>query len=319
MTAVGWPLSLDDLRMADAIIRPQIHWTPVLTSRSLDAIAGAELHFKCENFQKGGAFKFRGASHAVLSLSDAEAANGVATHSSGNHAAALALAAALRSVPAYVVMPRNTLQVKQQAVAAFGAEITLCEPTLEARETGLAAVQARTGAVIIHPYNDERIIAGQASVGLELLEDVRRLNTILVPVGGGGLASGVCLAVAYLSPMTRVVGVEPEVADDARRSLEAGRIIPSQYPETIADGLRTSLGELTFQVLQEHLDSIVTVSEEAIARAMRLVWERLKIVIEPSAAVTAAMALEGLGDLAGKRVGVVLSGGNADLERLPWL
>ena len=316
---MAWPLSLDDLRVAEAVIRPQIQRTPVLTSRSLDAIAGAELHFKCENFQKGGAFKFRGASHAVLCLSDSEAANGVATHSSGNHAAALALAAALRSVPAYVVMPRTATLVKQKAVAAFGAEITLCEPTLEAREAGLAAVQARTGAVIIHPYNDERIIAGQASVGLELLEEVPRLETILVPVGGGGLASGVSLAAAYLSPMTRVIGVEPEGADDARRSLEAGQIIPSENPDTIADGLRTSLGELTFQVLQEHLEGIVTVSEEAIVRAMRLVWERLKIVIEPSAAVTAAAVLEGKVDVAGQRVGVILSGGNVDLERLPWL
>lgn len=305
--------------MAEAVIRPHIHRTPILTSKSINASTGGELFFKCENFQKAGAFKIRGATHAVLSLTNSAAAHGVATHSSGNHAAAVALAATVRSVPAYVVMPETTSAVKKKAVAGYGATITYCAPTLEAREAAFAKVQAQTGAVMIHPYNDPAVIAGQATVGLELLEDTRRLDIIMVPVGGGGLASGVALAVSFLSPFTRVIGVEPALADDARRSLEAGRIIPSTYPDTIADGLRTSLGKLAFEVLSEKLEAIVTVDEAAIATAMRTIWERMKIVIEPSAAVAFAAVQAGAVDVAGKKVGIILSGGNVDLEALPWL
>ena len=315
---MDWPPALDDLRMAAAIIAPHIHRTPVLTSATLNAMAGAELHFKCENFQRGGSFKLRGASFAVLSLDDQAVANGVATHSSGNHGAALALAAGLRQVPAYVVMPRTVPAVKQAAVRSYGAEITLCEPTQESREATLAEVLGRTGATSIHPSNDAAIIAGQATVGLELLDEVRRLEIILVPVGGGGLASGVALAVSQLSPATRVVGVEPANADDAQRSLAAGRIIPADNPQTVADGLRTSLGNLTFEILSSLEVEIVTVGEEAIISAMRKVWERLKIVIEPSAATAVAAALEGAVDVKGKRVGIILSGGNVDLDALPW-
>jgi threonine dehydratase len=290
-----------------------------MTSRTLSGMCGAELFFKCENLQRVGAFKFRGASNAVLSLDAEEAARGVATHSSGNHAQALALAARLRGIPAHIVMPENAPAVKQRAVRDYGAEITFCEPTLEARESTLADVIARTGAAFVHPYNDWRIIAGQATAGRELIEEVPDLDIILAPVGGGGLLSGTALAARYYSPGTAVIAAEPEGADDAARSFRAGHIIPSVQPRTVADGLLTSLGEKTFAVIRAHVRDIVTVDDAAIIRAMRLVWERMNIVIEPSAAVPLAAVLVGAVDVRGARVGIIFSGGNLDLDRLPWM
>jgi threonine dehydratase len=307
--------TLADIRAAAARIAPFAHRTPILTSRSIDAMAGAEVLFKCENLQKVGAFKFRGACNAVMSLSDSEAQRGVATHSSGNHAAALALAARLRGIPAYIVMPRGAPAVKRAAVEGYGGRITWCEPTLAAREAALAQVVAETGAVFVHPYDDPRVVAGQGTAALELMEDAPDLDVIVTPVGGGGLMSGTAIAVTSLSS-ARVVGVEPEAADDARRSLEAGKIIPSGDPKTIADGLRTSLGELPFSVARERVSAIVTVSEEAIVIAMRTVWERMKIIIEPSSAVPVAAVLAR--KIEGARLGVILSGGNVDLGKLPW-
>ncbi len=311
--------SLDAIREAAERIRRYARRTPVLTCASLDRMAKAELFFKCENFQKVGAFKFRGACNAVFSLSDEEASHGVATHSSGNHAQALALAAQLRGVEAFIVMPKDAPQVKKDAVAGYGAKIVFCEPTLEARETTLAKVVAETGAHFVHPYNDYRIIAGQGTAALELLEEVPDLDVVMAPVGGGGLLSGTALTLYELSPTTRIIGAEPEEADDAYRSLQEGRIIPSVEPKTVADGLLTSLGDLTFPIIKAHVEQIVTVSEEAIVSGMRHVWERMKIVIEPSAAVPVGALLERKIDLTGKRIGVILSGGNVDLDKLPWV
>ncbi|MCE2486169.1 MAG: pyridoxal-phosphate dependent enzyme [Desulfurellaceae bacterium] len=310
--------SLTDIRAAADRIRRHIHRTPVLSCAGVDRIVGARLFFKCENFQKVGAFKIRGATNAVLSLNERAAAAGVATHSSGNHAAALALAARLRGVPAYVVMPDTAPQVKKEAVAGYGAQITFCAPTLEAREAGLARIVAETGAVFIPPYNDERIIAGQATAALELLADIPDLDLILTPVGGGGLVSGTALTVRSLSPPTRVIAAEPRGADDAYRSFRAGHIIPSVNPQTIADGLLTSLGDKTFAIIRDCVDDIVTVEEADIVRAMRLIWERMKIIVEPSAAVPLGALLGRSVGVRGKRVAIILSGGNVDLARLPF-
>ena len=310
--------SIDDIRQAAARIAPYAHRTPVLTCASLDRMANAQLFFKCENFQKIGAFKFRGACNAVFSLSDVEAARGVATHSSGNHGAALALAAQLRGIPAHIVMPNNAPQVKREAIAGYGANIVECDSTQADREATLKRVADETGAVFVPPYNDVRVIAGQGTAALELHADAPGLDMALVPIGGGGLTSGVALATAALSPRTRVIAVEPAGADDAYRSLQSGTIQPSINPQTIADGLRTSLGELTFAVVQQHVEQIVTVSEAAIIHAMRQVWERMKIVIEPSAAVPVAAVLDKRIEVNGLRVGIVLSGGNVDLASLPF-
>jgi threonine dehydratase len=310
--------TLTDVQAAAERIRPHAHRTPILTCAALDAMAGARLFFKCENFQKVGAFKFRGACNAVFSLSDEEASRGVATHSSGNHAAALALAARLRGVPAHVVMPRTSRAVKQAAVAGYGGHIVPCEPTLAARESTLAQVIARTGAAVVHPYNDPRVIAGQGTAALELLEDVPDLDVVMAPVGGGGLVSGTAITVSSLSPATRVVAAEPAGADDAYRSLQEGRISPSLNPRTICDGLLTSLGPLTFAIIRDTGVRIVRVSDAATIAAMRHVWERMKIVIEPSAAVTLGALLEGGVPVSGLRVGIILSGGNVDLSDLPW-
>ena len=310
--------SASDIERAAERIRPHAHRTPVLTCAGLDERVGAKLFFKCENFQKVGAFKFRGACNAVLSLEPGQAARGVATHSSGNHAQALALAARLRSIPAHIVMPDNSPKVKVEAVRGYGGRIVFCNPTQEARERSLQEVVRATGAEFIHPYNDPRVIAGQATAARELLEQAADLQLILVPVGGGGLASGTALAARYWSPATRVVPVEPEAADDARRSLLSGSIQPSLSPRTVADGLRTSLGSLTFPILRALVSEVVTVSEQAILQAMRLVWERMKVVVEPSAAVPLAALLEGELPVRGLRVGVILSGGNLDLDALPW-
>lgn len=313
-----WMPTRRDIETAAARIAPYAHRTPVMTSRGMDELIDASLFFKCENLQRVGAFKFRGAANAVFSLSESGAVHGVATHSSGNHAQALALAGRLRGIPAHIVMPENAPAIKKRAVAGYGARITFCEPTLEARERTLEAVVAETGAVFIHPYNDERIIAGQATAACELLEDVPDLDVVMTPVGGGGLLSGTALAAHYHRDSPAVVAAEPEGADDAKRSFEAGYIIPSVDPRTIADGLLTSLGEKTFTVIRRHVHGIVTVPDDAIIEAMRLVWERMKLVIEPSAAVPLAALIERRIDVSGRRVGIILSGGNVDMERLPW-
>ena len=311
-------ITLADIRLAAERIRPYAHRTPVMTCSTLDRQVGAQVFLKCENLQRVGAFKFRGACNAVFSLAEDETRHGVVTHSSGNHAQALALAARLRGIPAYIVMPRTAPAVKKAAVAGYGGQITFCEPTLEARETTQAQVVARTGATPIHPYNDPRIIAGQGTAALELLEEVPDLDVILAPVGGGGLLSGTAVAAQGLKPGIRVIAGEPEGADDACRSLAAGRILPSVDPRTIADGLLTSLGELTFAIIREQVERIVPVSEAGIVAAMRFLWERAKLLVEPSAAVPVGVLWERRAGLEGLRVGVVLSGGNVDLDRLPW-
>ncbi len=312
-------LTLRDIQEARERIRPYVHRTPVMTSASLDALTGAQIHFKCENFQKVGAFKARGAHNAVFSLSDAQASRGVVTHSSGNHGAAVALAARNRGIPAYVVMPSNAAEAKKSAVARYGGRVTLCEPTQESRESTARRLTAETGAHFVHPYNDLRVMAGQGTSALELLEDVPDLDLIVCPVGGGGQLSGVAVAAKGLRRAIRVIGAEPAAADDAQRSLRAGRLISAGNPLTIADGLRSSLGELSFALIQAHVDDIVTAGEESIVRAMRLVWEVMKIVIEPSSAVPVAVLLDRGLPAAGLRVGVILSGGNVDMDRLPWL
>ncbi|MCU0234760.1 MAG: pyridoxal-phosphate dependent enzyme [Thermoanaerobaculales bacterium] len=310
--------TIGDVRAAAERIAPHIHRTPVATCAAIDHIAGAALHFKCEHLQKVGAFKARGATNAVFSLAEDQAAHGVCTHSSGNHAAALARAAALRGIPAHIVMPSTAPPVKRAAVAGYGAAITGCEPTLEAREATLARVQEATGAIFIHPYDDPRVIAGQGTAALELLEQAPGLEVVLVPVGGGGLASGTTIAVRAASPETEVWGAEPAGADDAFRSLRDGRRYPSVDPRTVADGLRTALSDRTFRILSGGLAGIVTVDEPTIIRAMRLLWERAKLLVEPSAAVPLAALLAEPGRFHGRRVGIILSGGNVDLDRLPW-
>jgi threonine dehydratase len=312
------PVRLDDIRAAAERIRPYAHRTPVLTNESLNERLGAHVYFKCENLQKVGAFKFRGACNAVFTLTDAEARRGVCTHSSGNHAQALALAARIRNIPAYIVMPNTAPAVKKAAVAGYGGQITLCAPTLEAREKTCTRIVAETGAAIVHPYNDERVLAGQGTAVLELMEDWPSLEAIITPVGGGGLLSGTSIAAKGINPEIRVIGGEPEMADDAYRSLQAGRILPSVQPKTVADGLLTSLGTITFPIIQKLVEQIVTVSEQGIIDAMRFFWERAKIIIEPSSAVAIGVMWERKIDLSGRNVGVILGGGNVDLENLPW-
>ncbi|MGB3849723.1 MAG: pyridoxal-phosphate dependent enzyme [Tunicatimonas sp.] len=310
--------SLTDIQQAAQRIAPLIHRTPVLTSQTIDRLAGCQLFFKCENFQKAGAFKMRGAANAVLLLSDAERQRGVATHSSGNHGQALARAAQQVGCPAYVVMPRTAPEVKQRAVEGYGAEIIRCEPTLAARESSLEEVVQRTGAHFVHPYNNESVIAGQGTAALELIEQAGELDTVMTPVGGGGLLSGTALATRGLLPEAAVVAGEPAGADDAFRSLQAGRIIPSEAPNTLADGLLTSLGSLTFPIIQQHVERIITVSDDEIMHALRLVWERMKIIIEPSCAVPLAALLKDKEAFAGQRVGIILTGGNVDLAKLAF-
>lgn len=309
---------LPEIREAAERIRPFAHRTPVLTCAALDEATGSTLFFKCENLQKVGAFKFRGAANAVFALPEALARRGVATHSSGNHAQAVALAARLRGIPAHIVMPDTSPRVKVAAVRGYGARVVFCPNTEADRERTLAEVARETGALFIHPYDNRLVIAGQATCAMELLAEVPDLHLVLCPVGGGGLASGTALACAFLAPAVRVMAAEPKGADDAYRSLRDGRIYPSLNPRTIADGLRTSLGERTYDVLRRHLAGVRTVEESSIVAAMRLVWERMKIIVEPSAAVPVAALLEGIPEAAGRLVGVILSGGNLDLERLPW-
>jgi threonine dehydratase len=311
-------LTLVDIRAAHDRIRERIHRTPVLTSSTLDDQSGGKLFFKCENLQKGGAFKARGATNAVFSLTDAEAARGVATHSSGNHAAALSRAAKLRGIPAYIVMPNNAPKAKRAAVERLGGKIVFCEPTIPAREAAAAKVIAETGAMLIHPFDNLRVMAGQGTATLELLEQAPDLDIIVAPVGGGGLISGTSVAATSLKPGIRVIGAEPAGADDASRSFKAGKFIALTQANTIADGLRSSMSERTFAEIRSHVSDIVTVTEESIVAAMRAVWEVLKIVIEPSGAVPYAAIVENKIDVRGKRVGIILTGGNLDLDRLPW-
>lgn len=289
-----------------------------MTCGGLDKLTGAELFFKCENLQKAGAFKFRGACNAVLSLSDQQAARGVVTHSSGNHAAALALAARLRGIPAYIVMPENAPEAKRRAVEAYGGKITLCKPTLADRQTVAERILHQTNAVLVHPYDDAAVIAGQGTLALEFHEQTPGLEFVVTPVSGGGLISGVALATVAASPGTQIVGVEPERADDARQSLQAGRLLAPPIGETIADGLRAALCERTFAVVSQHVREIVAVSEAEIVAAMRLIWERLKIIVEASSAVVLAAVIKQPVPFRGRRVGLVLSGGNVDLDQLPW-
>jgi threonine dehydratase len=300
-------------RIKDKIIR-----TPLMTSSSIDEMTGAIVYFKCENLQKIGAFKARGATNAVFSLTDEEAKHGVATHSSGNHAAALARAAKLRGVKAHIVMPSNVPKAKQASVQRLGAQIVFCEPTLAAREAAAAKLVKETGATFVHPYDDLRVMAGQGTTGIELLQQAPWLDAILCPIGGGGLISGMAVAVKSIKPNIKVIGVEPAGADDAYRSLKAGKRIPMEKPNTIADGLRGSLSEMTFAHICEYVDDVVTVSDDAIVKSMRATWEIMKIVVEPSGAVPFAALLEDKVDFKGKRVGIILSGGNLDLDALPW-
>jgi threonine dehydratase len=318
------PLDWKKIVEAHERIRLRIHRTPVLTSKSLNELAGAELLFKCENLQKTGSFKIRGATNAVFSLSEEDARRGVVTHSSGNHAAAVACAAAWRGIPASIVMPKNAPGVKCRAVQHYGGRITFCEPNVTARAETAARIQAETGAVMVHPYDDDRVIAGQATAAKELLEEVPDLQAVLAPVSGGGLLSGTCLGAKGLRPEVRVYGCEPERADDAYRSLKTGKLQALESSDTIADGLRASLAPRTFAILQKRVDGILLVSEEEIVATMRLVWERMKIVIEPSSAVALAPLLRsdglkgigmvGPGEGGKPRVGVILSGGNVELK-----
>ncbi|MFM2163624.1 MAG: hypothetical protein RL325_61 [Planctomycetota bacterium] len=318
----AYAANLDSIRAARHRIDPFIHRTPVLTSATLDAVSGRRLWFKCELFQKTGSFKFRGATNAVRMLDDGAATRGVVTHSSGNHAQALALAARMRGIPAHVVMPSNSAEIKKAAVRGYGAHITECEPTLEARESTAARVIAETGGAMVPPFNHPNVIAGQGTIALELLDECPQLDAIIVPLGGGGLISGIAIAAKALKPSIRIIGAEPELAGDAAASKRAGAIQPAMKPVTMADGLRTSLGPLTFPVVRDFVDEIVLVSEADIAAHMRFAWERMKITIEPSAAVGVAVAcgawMHARENADMQDVGVVLCGGNVDLSALPF-
>jgi threonine dehydratase len=311
-------VDLNRIRTAHDRIRAYIHRTPVLTSSRLDMASGASLFFKCENFQKVGAFKARGATNAVFSLDDVTARRGVATHSSGNHGAAVTRAAKLRGIPSHIVMPSNSAKVKVRAVESYGAQIVFCEPTEAAREAACAEVIQKTGATLIHSFESEDVMAGQGTPTVELLEDVSDLELVMCPVGGGGLLSGTAVAAKSMRPMIKVIAAEPENVDDAARSFRAGRLIQTEKKFTIADGLRTNVGPPNFAIIQRYVDDIVTVSEEAIISAMRTIWETMKIIVEPSAAVPYAAIMAGRIDIADKRVGIILTGGNVDLDALPW-
>lgn len=313
-----WIPSFTDIEEAYQRIKKYIHRTPVLTSSAINNITGTSCFFKCENFQKVGAFKFRGATNAVLALNEDSARKGVATHSSGNHAAALSLAAKTRGIPAYIVMPDNSTEIKKKAVAGYGGIITYCEPTLRARESALEHVVEKTGATFIHPYNNFFIIAGQGTAALELLTEIQDLDYLVVPVGGGGLLGGSAVSAKKLKPSIHVFAAEPKGADDAWQSFHKGKIIPSVNPKTIADGLLTSLGERNFEIIRQQVDGILTVEDESIVAAMRLIWERMKIIVEPSAAVALASIMKNKTLFLNKKTGVILSGGNVDLNRLPF-
>ncbi len=311
--------TLDDMLAAHERIKPYVHRTPVLTSSFLNELTGAELFFKCENFQKAGVFKARGASNAVFGLSDAMASKGVATHSSGNHALSLSYAAGRRGIPCHVVMPRTAPQAKKDAVIGYGGIITECEPSTSSREAVFAKVQAATGAEFVHPYNDPRVIAGQGTCSRELIEQVENLDAVIAPIGGGGMISGTCLTLSNLAPDVKIYAAEPDQADDAARSFQAGHIIADDAPDTVADGLKVPLKELTWHFVSNHVTDILTCSEQEIVEAMKLIWKRMKIVMEPSSAVPLATILKNKDIFAGKRVGVIITGGNVDLDLLPWL
>ncbi len=310
--------TFDDMLAAQERIKPYVHRTPVLTSSYLNELAGAELFFKCENFQKAGAFKVRGASNAVFGLPDDMLAHGVATHSSGNHALSLSYAAGRRGIPCTVVMPRTAPQAKKGAVLGYGGRIVECEPSTSSREATFAEVVKETGAEFVHPYNDPRVIAGQGTCSRELIEQVDDLDAVVAPIGGGGMISGTCLTLSNLSPDTKIYAAEPEMADDAARSFKAGHIIADDAPETVADGLKVPLKEMTWHFVSNHVTDILTASEQEIVDAMKLIWKRMKIVIEPSSAVPLATILKNQDLFAGKRVGVIITGGNVDLGKLPW-
>lgn len=318
MSAPLAPPTLADIRAAAARIAPHARRTPVMTCRAIDERAGCTVFLKCENLQRVGAFKFRGACNAVFSLTDAEAARGVVSQSSGNHAQAVALAARIRGIPAHIVMPHTAPKVKKDAVAGYGGRITYCEPTMAARDGEQARIAKETGAEIVHPYNDYRVVAGQGTAALELVEEIDGLDAVIAPVSGGGLLSGTAIAAQSARPGVRVLGAEPSGADDAARSLAAGVITPVAQPRSICDGLLATVGALTFPILRERVERIVTVGEREIIEAMRFVWERAKIIVEPSAAVAIAALWDERAGLRGCRVGVIVSGGNVDLERLPW-
>ncbi|QFS96044.1 Phenylserine dehydratase [Labrenzia sp. THAF191b] len=310
--------TLEDMLVAHERIKPHIHRTPVLTSSFLNELTGAELFFKCENFQKAGAFKVRGASNAVFGLDEETAKAGVATHSSGNHALSLSYAAGRRGIPCHVVMPRTAPQAKKDAVRGYGGIITECEPSTSSREAVFAEVEARTGAEFVHPYNDPRVIAGQGTCSKELMEQTDGLDAVVAPIGGGGMVSGTCLTLSNLAPDVKIFAAEPEQADDAARSFRAGHIIADDAPETVADGLKVPLKELTWHFVSNHVTDILTASEQEIVDAMRLIWARMKIVMEPSSAVPLATILKNRDVFAGKRVGIIITGGNVDLGKLPW-
>lgn len=309
----------NDVQRAAERIGPWIHRTPVLTSQTLDGMSGAKLYFKCENFQKAGAFKIRGATNAVFSLTEEEAGRGVATHSSGNHALSLSLAAACRGIKCTVVMPETASKAKMRAVEGYGGSIITCRPSLKDREQTLQQFVERTGANFVHPYNDHRVIAGHATCSKELNEEVGLLDAVVAPIGGGGMISGTSLTLSSIAPDTRIIAAEPANADDAFRSFHAGHIIEDDAPDTVADGLRVSLRELTWHFVSSYVDNILLATEEEIIDAMRLVWERMKIVIEPSCAVPVAVILKNPEVFRGQRVGVIITGGNVDMQNLPWL
>lgn len=310
--------AIEDVIRAYQIVKKYAHRTPVLTSRSVNAILNADIYFKCENFQRVGAFKFRGASNAVFNLTDDEAKRGVTTHSSGNHAAGLALAASMRGIPSYIVMPENAPTIKKKAVESYGGKITFCKSTQKDREDTLRQIQTQTGAVFIHAYNNFDVICGQGTASLELLGDYPDLDMVIAPVGGGGLLSGTLTYIKGFRSAIQVYGTEPLNADDACRSLRDKIIHPSVNPNTIADGLRTALCELTYNIISSKCDGILTVTEKGIIIAMRMIWERMKIIIEPSSAVPIAAMMEHPQYFAGKKVGAIISGGNVDLDNLPF-
>jgi threonine dehydratase len=310
---------LSDVKTAHERISPHIHYTPIVTSQFLDAKTGAKLFFKCENFQKAGAFKVRGASNAVFGLDDATAAKGVATHSSGNHALSLSYAAGRRGIPCTVVMPKTAPQAKKDAVIGYGGTIVECEPATTSREAVFAEVVAKTGADFVHPYNDPRVIAGQATCSLELIDQVKDLDCVVAPIGGGGMISGTCLTLSHLAPSIEIYAAEPKQADDAYRSFKAGHIIVDDAPVTVADGLKVPLKDLTWHFVSNHVTDILTASEQEIIDAMKLTWQRMKMVIEPSCAVPLAVILKNPDLFRGKKVGVIITGGNVDLDKLPWI
>ena len=310
--------TLADLLIAHERIKPYIHRTPVLTSSYINDLVGAELFFKCENFQKAGAFKSRGASNAVFDLSDTQAAMGVATHSSGNHGTCLAYAAGRRGIACTVVMPRTAPQAKKDAVKGYGGMVIECEPSTTSREAVFAEVVAKSGAEFVHPYNDPRVIAGQGTCSKELIEQLAGLDAVVAPIGGGGMVSGTCLSLSNLAPKIKIYAAEPKQADDAYRSFKAGHIIADDAPRTIADGLKVPLKELTWHFVSKHVAEIFTASEQEIIDAMMLIWKRMKIVVEPSSAVPLAAILKNKKHFVGQRIGVIVTGGNVDLEKLPW-